>query len=109
MWFFEICVTHLLGRKYQNRYWVGITETWYTSSKSRDILDNPQKDFESELNGIDVELAKFDNEKTEQGQNQKPLPRGYKNLNITQLSESRDQNVTTRVLASSPKHRVLPT
>ena len=47
--------------------------------------------------------------KTEQRQNQKPLPRGYKNLNTTQLSESRDQNVTTRVLASSPKHRVLPT
>lgn len=38
-------------------------------SKSRDVLDNPQKDFESELNGIDAELAKFDNERTEQRQN----------------------------------------
>lgn len=37
-------------------------------SKSRDVLDNPQKDFESELNGIDAELAKFDNERTEQRQ-----------------------------------------
>ena len=55
-------------------------------SKSRDVLDNPQKDFELELNGIDAELAKFDNEKTEQGQNQKPLPCVYKNLNTSQLS-----------------------
>ena len=29
---FETCVTHLLGRKYQNKYWVGITEIWYTFS-----------------------------------------------------------------------------
>jgi len=32
MWFFETGVTHLLGRKYQNRCWVGITATWYTFS-----------------------------------------------------------------------------
>ena len=56
-------------------------------SKSRNVLDNPQKDFELELNEIDVELAKFDNEKTEQGQNQKPSPRVYKNLNTSQLSD----------------------
>ena len=30
MWFFETGVTHLLDKKYQNKYWVGITETWYT-------------------------------------------------------------------------------
>ena len=32
MWFFETGVTYLLSRKYQNRCWVGITETWYTFS-----------------------------------------------------------------------------
>ena len=32
MWFFETGVTYLLDRKYQNRYWVGIIETWYTFS-----------------------------------------------------------------------------
>ena len=32
IWFFEIGVTHLLSRKYQNRCWIGITETWYTFS-----------------------------------------------------------------------------
>ena len=35
MWFFETGVTHLLGRKYQNRCWVGITETCYTFSLLR--------------------------------------------------------------------------
>ena len=35
MWFFETVVTYLLGRKYQNRCWVGITETWYTFSELR--------------------------------------------------------------------------
>ena len=32
MWFFEIGVTHLLGRKYQNRCWIDIIEIWYTFS-----------------------------------------------------------------------------
>ena len=32
MLFFETGVTHLLGRKYQNRCCVGITEIWYTFS-----------------------------------------------------------------------------
>jgi len=35
MWFFETGVTHLLGRKCQNKCWVGITETWYTFSRER--------------------------------------------------------------------------
>ena len=35
MWFFETSVTHLLGKKYKNRYWVGNTETWYTFSWER--------------------------------------------------------------------------
>ena len=30
MWFFETSVS---GRKYKNRCWVGITETWYTFSQ----------------------------------------------------------------------------
>ena len=38
MWFFETGVTHLLGRKYQNRCWVGITKIWYTFSKNRVTL-----------------------------------------------------------------------
>ena len=32
MWFFKICVTNLLGRKYQNRYLLSIIKTWYTCS-----------------------------------------------------------------------------
>ena len=35
MWFFETGVTHLLDKKYQNRGWVGITETWYIFSLYR--------------------------------------------------------------------------
>jgi len=38
MWFFEIGITHLLGRKYQNRCWVDITKTWYTFSFDRSIF-----------------------------------------------------------------------
>ena len=32
MWFFEIDITNLLDRKYQNRFEVGIIKTWYTLS-----------------------------------------------------------------------------
>ena len=32
MWFFEICVTNLLGRKYQNKCLIIIIKTWYTFS-----------------------------------------------------------------------------
>ena len=39
MWFFETGVTYSLGRKYQNRYWVGITETYYTFSWDRDTCN----------------------------------------------------------------------
>ena len=35
MWFFETNVTHLLDKKYQNKYWIGITKTWYTLSSRR--------------------------------------------------------------------------
>ena len=36
MWFFEIDITNLLDRKYQNRYGVGIIEIWYTFLRKRD-------------------------------------------------------------------------
>ena len=37
MWFFEIGITHLLGKKYQNRYWGGSFKIWYTFSRSAPV------------------------------------------------------------------------